>query len=163
LWNPYVNTGLGEVFSLAQSWHSGGTGAALQTTEVGWTNYPGHFGVQKPVLFIYWTANNYNGTGCYNLECAGFVQVDGEGWLGASFANYSTAGGSQTEFSARDYLYEGNWWLASNGTWIGYYPGSIYGTGQMSRYAQLIQFGTETTGATVWPAAGSGAFSTAGW
>lgn len=163
LWSPNVNTALGEVFSLSQAWYVGGSGAATQTVEVGWQNYPAKYGSQKSALFIYWTADNYTKTGCYNLECPAFVQVSGNGMLGSSFSVYSTAGGAQQEFSARFLLHQGNWWLAINGTWIGYYPGSIYKGGQLTRNAQSIKFGTESVGATVWPAEGSGYWSTSGW
>ena len=163
LWNPYVNTGLGEVFTLSQEWYVGGSGAALQTAEVGWQNFPAKYGSQNASLFIYFTADAYSTTGCYNLECAAFVQVAESGILGAGFDSVSTVGGDQQEFSARFSLYAGNWWLAINDTWIGYYPGSIYKGGQMTKFAQEIKFGTESVGTTVWPAEGSGEWSTSGW
>jgi hypothetical protein len=143
VWSPYVNTGLGEVFSLSQEWYVGGSGPATQTAEVGWQNFPSKYGTQNSVLFIYWTADNYSKTGCYNHDCAAFVQVDGAGILGSSFDAYSTRGGDQVEVSAQFYLYQGNWWLGVNGIWIGYYPGSIYKGGQMTKYAEAIQFGGE--------------------
>jgi hypothetical protein len=162
IWSPYVNQDLGELFSLSQEWYVGGSGSSVQTAEVGWQNWPGKWGSQDSRLFIYWTADHYASTGCYNLECPGFVQVDGFGLLGGGFANYSTPGGDQYEFSAEYYMYEGNWWLAIDGTWIGYYPGSLYGNGQMASNAQVIQFGTESVGTTMWPGEGSGLLSSAG-
>jgi len=163
LWSPYVNTALGEVFTLSQEWYVGGSGAAVQTAEVGWQNFPSKYGSQNAALFIYWTADNYAKTGCYNLECAAFVQTAGSGMLGGSFDAYSTAGGDQYEFSAQFYLYQGNWWLCIDGNWIGYYPGSIYRGGQMTKHAQAIKFGTESVGTSIWPAEGSGFWSTSGW
>jgi len=163
IWSPYVDKDSGEVFSLSQEWYVGGSGDSTQTAEVGWQNWPGKWGSQDSRLFIYWTADHYANTGCYNLECAGFVQVDGFGLLGGGFANYSTVGGDQYEFSAEYYMYQGNWWLAIDGTWIGYYPGSLYGSGQMASNAQIIQFGTESLAANgKWPAEGSGYMSGAG-
>jgi hypothetical protein len=163
LWSPYVNLYWGEIFSLSQEWYYGGNGSSLQTAEVGWQNYPDKYGSQDSRLFTYWTADNYNTTGCYNLDCPGFVQVDNSVFLGGSFTSYSTYGGPQYEFSAEYYLYQGNWWLAIQGTWIGYYPGYVYGGGQLSQNAQGIEFGTESVGTTVWPAEGSGYWSTSGW
>jgi hypothetical protein len=162
LWSPYVNTGLGEIFSLSQEWYIGGTGAATQTAEVGWQNFPNKYGSQSSRLFIYFTGDNYNSTGCYNLDCPGFVQVSNTAHIGGGFGGYSTAGGAQYEFSAEYYLYQGNWWLAISGNWVGYYPVSLYRGGQMSRYAQKIEFGTESVGTTVWPPEGSGFWSTSG-
>ena len=90
------------------------------------------------------------------------MQVAETGILGGGFGAYSTVGGPQYEFSAQYHLYKGNWWLAIQGTWIGYYPSAIFKGGQLTRNAQKIQFGTESVGTTVWPAEGSGAWSTAG-
>ena len=163
IWTPYVDTARGEIFSLSQEWYVGGSGAATQTVEVGWQNYPGKYGSQSPVLFIYWTADNYSATGCYNLECGAFVQVSNAATIGASLGVSSVAAGAQYDVSARFYLYAGNWWLAINGNWIGYYPGTLFRGGQMTRFAQSIKFGTESVGTTTWPGEGSGYWSTAGW
>jgi hypothetical protein len=166
LWSPVVNTSLGEVFSLSQQWYVGGSGTTLpgqQTAEVGWQNYPALYGGQNSRLFIYWTADGYNKTGCYNLTCAGFVQTNKSWTFGAGFPNYSSLGGAQYEFSAQYQLYQGNWWLFLGGTAIGYYPGSVYHGGQLTHYAQLIEFGTESVGTTVWPPEGSGQWSSKGF
>lgn len=166
LWSPYVNTSADQIFSLAQSW-TVGTNGVTQTAEVGWQNYPGLYGDERSRLFIYWTADGYQSTGCYNLSCSAFVQTNSNWYFGGPFSNYSTVGGSQYEFLAQYYLYEGNWWLGlgspGNVTWVGYYPASLYGSGPMSTSAQLIEFGSESVGSTSWPAEGSGNFASAGW
>lgn len=165
LWNPAVNTGwpYNEVFSLSQHWYVGYS-PTTQTAEVGWQNYPDKYGTHNSVLFIYYTADNYNKTGCYNLECGAFVQTNSNIHVGAGFANYSTLGEAQWEYSVGYYLYQGNWWLAANGQWVGYYPGSLYNGGQLSRYAQVIDFGGETVpGWYYWPPMGSGRFASQGW
>jgi hypothetical protein len=163
LWSPYVNTSWGEGFSLSQAWYVGGNGASEQTAEVGWQNYPDMYGSENSRLFIYWTADGYNTTGCYNLDCPAFVQVTNSSFLGGAFTHYSTYDGPQYEFSARYYLYRGNWWLAIQGRWIGYYPGQIYRGGQLAYYAQFMEFGTEGTGTTLWPPEGSGEWAASGW
>jgi len=168
LWSPYVNTGLGEVFSLSQSWTMA-TSPSLQTAEVGWQNYPSFYGGQNSRLFIYWTADGYSRTGCYNLTCAGFVQYNGgNGWyFGAGFSHYSTFGGTQYEFRAEYYYYQGNWWLglgdANTITWVGYYPGSLYGSGTMRTNSQLIEFGSESVGSNPYPPEGSGDWASWGF
>jgi len=157
--------------SLSQQWYRGGSGASTQTAEVGWQVQPGYWKTNDAVLFIYFTADNYDqakypgvkGGGCYNLSCGAFYQVDSEAVLGAPLTS-SIPGGAQYEFTAQFYLFEGNWWLAINGTWIGYYPGSLYHGGQMTRNAEWIGFGVETFGTSgVWPVAGSGQWSNQGW
>jgi hypothetical protein len=163
LWRPYVNTGLGEIFSLSQQWYVGGSGSGTQTVEVGWQNYPGKYGSENSALFIYWTRDNYATTGCYNLDCGAFVQTNSNWHFGSGFSNYSSFGGTQYEFAAQFYLYAGNWWLALGGSWVGYYPGSIFAGGQMAHYAQLIEYGTESVGSTWYPPEGSGNWASSGW
>jgi hypothetical protein len=166
LWSPHVDTSAGEVFSLSQQWYVGGSGTKLpgeQTAEVGWQNYPDFYGGQNSRLFIYWTADGYHKTGCYNLTCAAFVQTNTSWAFGAGFTHYSTKGGTQWEFAAQYQLYKGNWWLFLGGTAVGYYPGSIYHGGQLTKHAQEIEYGTESVGTTVWPPEGSGDWSSKGW
>ena len=83
--------------------------------------------------------------------------------MGGGFATYSTAGGTQYDYVFQFRLYNGNWWLAVQGNWVGYYPGSLYNGGQLTRFAQRIDYGVETVGTTNWPGAGSGYWGTAGW
>ncbi len=163
IWAPYVNTSLGEIFSLSQEWYVGGTGSGLQSEEVGWVVYPAMFGDEKPHFFIYSTAANYAaGSGCWNNTCNDFVQVADFGLLGNAFTTVSTYGGTQYDFSAEYYFYQGNWWLSYQGTWIGYYPGSKYHGGQNTKYAQLLEFGSESVGTTIWPSEGSGQWPSTG-
>lgn len=166
LWSPYVNTGLGEIFSLAQSW-TVAFAPATQTAEVGWQNYPNFYNGQNSRLFIYWTADGYSRTGCYNLSCGAFVQVNGGWYFGGGFSNYSTFGGAQWEFTAQYYWYQGNWWLGLGNpnsiTWVGYYPATLYGSGPMRTHAQLIDFGSESDAYNPWPPEGSGGWASWGW
>src|ERR1700688_802203 len=96
LWMPPIDTGATQVFSLSQHWYTGGN--PVQTVEGGWQAFPQKYNTVNSVLFIYWTADGYNRTGCYNLDCAAFVQVNSNWALGASFSHYSTPGGTQYEF-----------------------------------------------------------------
>lgn len=161
LWSPYVNTGVGgEMLSLSQQWYTGGK--PTQTAEVGWQNQPDTWGTEDSVLFIYWTADDYNQTGCYNLDCSGFVQTNGDWNFGGTFTNYSMIGGPQYYFEAEFWLTGGNWWLALGGEWVGYYPAYIYGGGQMSHHAKVIQYGGEVAGQTEWPPMGSGEWAKKG-
>ncbi|MFL6449683.1 MAG: neprosin family prolyl endopeptidase [Bryobacteraceae bacterium] len=164
LWRPTVHTDIGEIFSLAQSWTIG-LGSTTQTAEVGWQNYPERTGTDRSVPFIYFTADNYNKTGCYDLTCNAFVQVSNALIFGVPWAPeyYSVPDGPQWELAFTWEFYQGNWWLRYGSTWIGYYPGSIYGGGQLSRYSNLLEFGSESVGTTVWPAEGSGLWSSSGY
>ncbi len=163
LWRPYVYTGSNEIFSLAQSWVIGNSWGTTQTAETGWQNYPAKYGSENPALFIYWTADGYGSTGCYNLDCSGFVQTSSSLHLGAGFTNYSLYGSTQYEIQLQYYLYQGNWWLRVGGNWVGYYPATIYRGGELNYYSNLLEFGSESVGTTIWPAEGSGRFAANGW
>ena len=165
VWDPTI--GANQVFSLSQHWYVGGSGSALQTAEVGWQVYPQMYGNTNPCLFIYWTADDYGSTGCYNLSCNAFVQTNNNWALGGALTPWSVSGGPQYEIDLAYYLYQGNWWLYAGGETaanaVGYYPTSIYRGGAMSRQAAEIDYGGETVGTTSWPPMGGGAFANAGW
>jgi hypothetical protein len=163
---PPIDTN--QIFSLSQHWYTSGAGTGHQTLEVGWQVYPEKYGHALPVLFIFWTADNYASTGAYNLDAPGFVQTNGAWTIGGALSPASTQGGQQMEIEAAVYLYNGNWWLYMGGlaaeNTIGYYPTSIYNGGAMATKATSVLFGGETVCRTVsWPAMGSGANASAGW
>jgi hypothetical protein len=161
LWNPSGD------FSLSQEWYIGGS--PTQTVEGGWQVYPDKYGTNKAVLFIYWTADDYQNTGCYNLDCSGFVQTNSNWYLGGTWNNYSSTGGGQWGFELQWKLFSGNWWLFLKGPGnyeaVGYYPTSIYKGGQLAANSTLIEYGGEVARKTgdVWPQMGSGAQADAGW
>lgn len=75
VWYPTVATSEGQFHSLSQLWVLGVDGSGvLQSLEAGWQVAPTHYQTNAAVPFLYWTADSYRSTGCYNLECPGFVQ-----------------------------------------------------------------------------------------
>lgn len=162
VWDPTVGS---QVFSLSQHWYAGGS--PVQTAECGWQVYSGKYGTTQPVLFIYWTADGYQNTGCYNLDCSAFVQTNRNWAFGGTLAPVSVDGGQQYEIEMSWYLSGGNWWLylggitAANG--VGYYPASLYSTGALANHATDVDYGGEAVDQTAWPPMGSGAFASAGW
>jgi hypothetical protein len=165
LWNPQI--GAGQVFSLSQHWYVGGSGANLQTLECGWQVYPAMYGDTKPHLFTYWTADDYNKTGCYSLTCNAFVQTSNVIAPGMAIGPTSVVGGQQYEIELTYWHTGGRWWLYFNGTLgsnaIGYYPDSIYKGGCLAKNASEIDYGGETVGTTTFPPMGSGHFAAEGW
>jgi hypothetical protein len=135
----------------------------LQTVEAGWQNYPNKYGDQRSRLFIYHTADGYKNTGCYNMDCSDFVQTNNGVYLGGGFTNYSSTNGTQWEMTIQVQFYQGNWWIFYQGKAFGYYPGALFHGGQLTKSAQNVQYGTESTGTTVWPPEGSGAQPSLGW
>lgn len=169
VFRPAVMTRLSEVFSLSQQWYSGKfSGSPSQTAEVGWQVYPAKWGNLNPTVFIYWTRDDYKNSGCYNLDCAGFVQVSSRHPLGAALRPPGVVGGAQREEYFAYRLYQGGWWVAVGPTkaesvWVGYYPTKIYGRGQMYYYATEFDIGGETVGSGRWPGMGSGQWATRGF
>ena len=165
LWMPPINTHATQVFSLSQHWYTAGN--PVQTVEGGWQAFPQKYNTVNSVLFIYWTADGYKRTGCYNLDCAAFVQTNSHWALGATFSHYSTPGGTQYEFELQWQLSGGNWWLflAGSGTpeAVGYYPTALYGNGQLASHATEIDYGGEVVGTTSWPQMGSGVAASRGF
>ncbi len=165
VWKPDSSPG---VFSLSQHWYTAGSGSSKQTVEGGWQVYPGKYGTTNPVLFIFYTPDNY-ANGCYNLDCSGFVQINNSWVIGGSLLPYSTNGGTQYIIRMQWQLYEGNWWLFLQGSGdyvaVGYYPASAYNNGAITNHASYIKYGGETVenGSGVAGEMGSGAFASAGW
>lgn len=165
VWRPDPSPG---VFSLSQHWYVGGSEGSTQTVEGGWQVMPGFYNTNDPVLFIYFTPDNYK-SGCYNLTCSGFVQVDNSWVLGGTLTPVSTDGGTQYIIRMQWQLFQGNWWLFVQGSGsyiaVGYYPGTLFGTGQMATNAQYVKYGGETDSDNSGNAGqmGSGAFASAGW
>jgi hypothetical protein len=157
LWNPNPAPG---VFSLSQQWWTAGSGPGLQTVESGWHVFPQLYNNDRATrLFIFFTMNGYqtdaNGwpTGsAYNLSqvpgLGGFVQTDNTWVIGGSFST-SQPGGDQQGFlmSWRLDTATGNWWLylqaGGDAVPVGYYPGTIFRSGPLTRGATRIDFGGE--------------------
>lgn len=172
VWQPAVETS--SEFSLSQLWCSAGSGNEKQTVELGWQEYPSHYGDSQPRLFIYFTTNGYsssgNNTGCYNLDCTGFVQVNGDVVIGGALTPISTVGGEQYCVTLETYRdpANGNWWIRWDGdTWLGYYPTELFSLTGLKYNSGIIEFGGEIfddgiNGHTMTDM-GSGRFPSEGW
>jgi hypothetical protein len=166
--NPYVYTPWGEVFSLSQVWFAGYGSAGIQTVEAGWQVYPQRTGDEQPHLFGYYTADAYNTTGCYDYGCGAFFQYSGSVYLGAAFSPVSVPGGGQWETAIKYEYWYGNWWLQVGSEWVGYYPGWLFGSGEMATHSTRADFGAEIVGGdgtsyNYYPPMGSGQWGSSGW
>jgi hypothetical protein len=165
IWKPRVVEADGEIFSLSQHWYTNRTSSGkIQTIEGGWQNYPRLYGVNKSVLFIYWTADGYDESGCYNLTCPAFVQTNPGIHLGGTFPNYSVVGGLQYAFKLQWEVFAASagWWLYYDDAAVGYYPTTLFEGGPLATAASGIDYGGETVGNTEWPPMGSGKFAKRG-
>ncbi|MFF1819608.1 neprosin family prolyl endopeptidase [Kribbella sp. NPDC058245] len=169
-WKPYVQWS--NEFSLGQLWTVRGSGAALQTLEVGAQTYKDIYGDWEPHLFIYYTTNAYSQSGDnlggYNTDVKGWVQIGTSSFPGMRVAE-SVAGGDQYDLLIKVQLYQGNWWVRIGGEWMGYYPASLYNDTGLRSMADRVDWGGEIVDdADSHPEPtstrmGSGAFPAAGW
>ncbi|MED6130993.1 hypothetical protein PIB30_005947 [Stylosanthes scabra] len=98
VWEPKIQQS--NEFSLSQLWILGGSfGQDLNSIEAGWQVSPDLYGDNNTRLFTYWTSDAYQATGCYNLLCSGFIQVNSEISMGASISPVSAYRNSQYDIS----------------------------------------------------------------
>ncbi|KVH89343.1 protein of unknown function DUF239 [Cynara cardunculus var. scolymus] len=128
VWDPKIQQP--NEFSLSQIWLLGGSFASdLNSIEAGWQVSPDLYGDSNTRFFTYWTSDAYQATGCYNLLCSGFIQINNEVALGASISPLSKYHGSQYDISILI-------WKV-----LGYWPASLFS--YLSESASMIQWGGE--------------------
>ncbi|KAF8776421.1 hypothetical protein HU200_003511 [Digitaria exilis] len=95
---------------------------------------PDLYGDNNTRLFTYWTSDAYQATGCYNILCSGFVQINSEIAMGASIFPTSSYSGSQYDISlliwkfGKDYV-------------LGYWPSFLFS--YLADSASMIEWGGE--------------------
>ncbi|CAK8536500.1 unnamed protein product [Lathyrus sativus] len=145
VWIPHIENP--NVFSLSQIWVMSGTsGKDLNTIEAGWQVYPYIYKDNRSRLFVYWTADDYQHTGCYNLDCPGFVHTNKKIALGAAISPTSTYNGNQFDITLSIWkdVKTGNWWLDyGSGNFIGYWPSSLFTN--LKEVATEVHWGGEIT------------------
>ncbi|XP_056863322.1 uncharacterized protein LOC108832323 isoform X1 [Raphanus sativus] len=144
VWKPRVQE-VGES-SFSEIWIVGGKfDAGLNSIQAGSHVHPGLYGDDNPRFFIYWTRDNYQNTGCYNLRCPGFVQINKRLTPGYLLTPISTYNGPQYKFTIKIWKdpKTGNWWLQLNDQeLIGYWPKEIFTT-LANEGASVIEWGGE--------------------
>ncbi|THU61247.1 hypothetical protein C4D60_Mb07t21290 [Musa balbisiana] len=151
VWRPKIQQT--NEFSLSQLWILGGSfGEDLNSIEAGWQS------------------DAYQATGCYNLLCAGFIQISNEIAMGASIFPLSDYGGSQYDISIlvwkvqtklmhlmisaacfspfsphacyKQDPQEGHWWIQFGNDYVlGYWPSFLFS--YLTESASMIQWGGE--------------------
>ncbi|KAL0436109.1 UNVERIFIED_CONTAM: hypothetical protein Sradi_0318800 [Sesamum radiatum] len=132
-------------FSLSQIWVLGGSfGEDLNSIEAGWQVSPDLYGDNNTRLFTYWTSDAYQATGCYNLLCSGFIQVNSEIAMGASISPVSAYRNSQYDISILIWKdpKEGHWWMQFGNDYVlGYWPSFLFS--YLGESASMIEWGGE--------------------
>ncbi|KAL3835222.1 hypothetical protein ACJIZ3_009958 [Penstemon smallii] len=143
VWSPLVTDQY--EFSLSQLWVISGTfGNDLNTIEAGWQVSPELYGDNYPRFFTYWTSDAYQATGCYNLLCSGFVQINNKIAIGAAISPRSSNTGRQFDIGIMIWKdpKHGHWWLEFGaGLLVGYWPSFLFS--HLQSHASMIQFGGE--------------------
>ncbi|KAK6162794.1 hypothetical protein DH2020_002635 [Rehmannia glutinosa] len=143
VWDPKIQQP--NEFSLSQLWILGGSFASdLNSIEAGWQVSPDLYGDNNTRLFTYWTSDAYQATGCYNLLCSGFIQINNDIAMGASIFPISGYSSSQYDISILVWKdpKEGNWWMQfGNDNVLGYWPGFLFS--YLSDTASMVQWGGE--------------------
>ncbi|KAI5434769.1 hypothetical protein KIW84_021547 [Lathyrus oleraceus] len=75
-----------------------------------------------------WHTDNFKNTGCFNLQCSGFVQTSKNNYLGGRFVNTSVIDGRIIEMtiSITQDSETKNWWVTNENEMIGYFPASLF-------------------------------------
>ncbi|XP_062086911.1 protein neprosin-like [Humulus lupulus] len=88
-------------------------------------------------------SDGYRNTGCYNLDCPGFVQVSRMAAIGSKLNPISTYDGKQNVINVvlNQHKESGQWWVQYQNEPIGYWPNSIFTT--LKNGADLLSWGGE--------------------
>lgn len=168
VWEPKIQRP--NEFSLSQLWILGGSfGEDLNSIEAGWQVSPELYGDNNTRLFSYWTSDAYQATGCYNLLCSGFIQINNEIAMGASISPVSAYRNAQYDVSILVWKdpNEGHWWMQFGDDYVlGYWPSFLFS--YLGDSASMVEWGgevvnTEPSGEHTSTQMGSGHFPEEGF
>ncbi|XP_075645661.1 protein neprosin-like [Castanea sativa] len=114
--------------SYAEMYVMNGADEKLNSITTRWMVSPGTYqGTPYSYFFTHWTIDGAQKTGCFNIRCPGFVQVDKRVYLGSEISNVSIPDGPQFEIGLSISKEEdGNWWVTKDEIKIGYFPAAIF-------------------------------------
>ncbi|XP_021800532.1 uncharacterized protein LOC110744821 [Prunus avium] len=121
-----------------------GPSFAFESVESGWAVNPSVYGDRNTRFFVYWTADGSKKTGCFDLNCPGFVQTSHEIALGAAIYPISVPDGLPYEIIV--YIFKdpvtSNWWVQyGERINIGYWPPELFFA--LSYHATGVEWGGE--------------------
>lgn len=148
VYNPQVGP---HQYSSAAISVEAGNGADFNQIQIGWTVYPDLFNGDTRTHWYFKMINNGNLSGCYNLNCLGFVQTNTQVAIGTAMdkvSKYSTEDQVVFRFSIiRDEGSEvrnASWWLVvliddNDYDPIGYFPATQFN--ELAGGADKLQWG----------------------
>ncbi|KAL8499120.1 hypothetical protein ACS0TY_022190 [Phlomoides rotata] len=142
VWNPHVESD--DEYSTSRVALKIGSQSDYEAIESGWAVNPKVYGDRKTRLYIYWTVDGSNQTGCFDLTCPGFVQTSNEIALGAAI--YPISNPTGLPYQIVIYLHKdldtSNWWVQYNEQInVGYWPANLFG--RLDHHATTVQWGGE--------------------
>ncbi|XP_028791311.1 uncharacterized protein LOC114747190 [Neltuma alba] len=144
VWQPTVQK---DEYSISQIWViSDADSKNLNTIEAGWQVHPQLYGDNATRLFTYWTSDSYKSTGCYDLLCSGFVQLDAGIAVGSRITPLSVYGDANSQYGITIMIWKdvsnGDWWMQyGEDKVMGYWPSSLFS--HLSDSSTAIQLGGE--------------------
>ncbi|KAK7320931.1 hypothetical protein VNO77_30890 [Canavalia gladiata] len=151
VYNPTVEN---DQTSSAYIWVQTGENRIL----AGWHVSPGVYGDNATHLFVAWTSDNFQETGCINLQCPGFIQTSKDAPLGLRLEPTSTPGHiNEITVAITKDSKANNWWFVLANMYIGYFPATLFSN---LSSAKIGGWGgrTTTSKGTSSPPMGSGTF-----
>ncbi|KAL0297237.1 UNVERIFIED_CONTAM: hypothetical protein Sradi_6775800 [Sesamum radiatum] len=142
VWNPKVESN--DEYSTSQVALKSGPYYDYEAIEAGWAVNPKVYGDRKTRLFVYWTVDANQKTGCFDVTCPGFVQTSHEIALGAAIYPISKPTGLPYQITL--YIHKdpatSNWWVQYGETVnIGYWPHDLFAL--LKFHATTVQWGGE--------------------
>ncbi|XP_023640290.1 uncharacterized protein LOC111831030 isoform X2 [Capsella rubella] len=132
-------------YSKSQIWLENGPRSELNSIQFGWAVHPRLYGDTLTRFTIYWTADGYKKTGCYNTNCPGFVVTCRDPTIG-SYISRSTIYGDKTTVIIQPQVFQdgftGNWALKNFDEVIGYWPKELFP--HLKQGASLVRYGGNT-------------------
>ncbi|KAI3944465.1 hypothetical protein MKW98_006626 [Papaver atlanticum] len=129
--------------STAQIWIQNGPDEDINSIEFRWEVHPILFGDNQTRVFGLWKfVDGFRRTGCYNMLCPGFVQVDPVYTLGEVLRiSVDIKNPLYMHFQVQQDLKTGNWWLFDGPDYspIGYWPKEIFP--HLANNASEIKYG----------------------
>ncbi|CAI8619898.1 unnamed protein product [Vicia faba] len=137
-------------YSMSSIWLENGPPMEFNSIKVGLGVHPSLYGDSQLRLTGHWTADSYKKTGCFNIVCPGFVQVNPNKEYALGSVSHPTSSiGSTSKYIGYIKIKQdqttGHWWLIIQTTesiYAGYWPKELFT--HLSKGASLIRFGGQT-------------------
>nr|CAD1842498.1 unnamed protein product [Ananas comosus var. bracteatus] len=140
----------GQESSSAVIWILNNADNQLNVITTGWHVYPELYGDTQTHFFTLWAVDEQSSTGCYNLQCNGFVLQNATSIVPGVVLNpVSTVDGPQYEVTIKVFkdATSGDWWLYfghdDNLNPVGYWPKSLFTS--LANKATRVDFGGQVT------------------